>query len=170
MKSKYQPVQVANYIIWLAIHQHLKINYVKMMALLYLTQAAYLLEHSGQSLINDDDPFEKWTYLPVIQLVYDHFSIYGSRPLKHPEGYYVIPKVGFDARYVEFSPKQISMADRALIKKVFNSLKNIKVHKLLKLIRSEKLFQEKKRYATMPNQEIYQSFLHHPEYRIWERT
>lgn len=75
MKAPYNPIDVANYIVWRANAMGNPVTHLKLQKLLYYVVAKYLQTHN-KPLITED--VVKWQYGPVIKKVYHQFKILGS--------------------------------------------------------------------------------------------
>ncbi len=74
-QAPYNPIDVANYIVWRANELGKPVTHLKLQKLLYYVVAKYLQAH-GEYLINEN--VVKWQYGPVIKSVYHQFKISGS--------------------------------------------------------------------------------------------
>ena len=84
--APYNPIDVANYIVWRANELGKPVTHLKLQKLLYYVVAKYLQAHN-QHLI--DEKIVKWQYGPVVKSVYHQFKILGSLLIKEPTEYIV---------------------------------------------------------------------------------
>ena len=71
-------LELARYVIWYADENHVRITQLKLQKLLYFIQIEFIKQR-GTMLF--DDPFEAWTYGPVVRDVYYEYCSNGSLPL-----------------------------------------------------------------------------------------
>lgn len=73
------PVHVANNILKRGYDEKVEITPLKLQKLVYFVYKDYL-KKTGYPLFTE--PFETWTYGPVIPSIYAEFSSYGKKPIK----------------------------------------------------------------------------------------
>ncbi|WP_394261309.1 Panacea domain-containing protein [Moraxella boevrei] len=83
-KTQYNPIDVANYIVWRANAIEKPITHLKLQKLLYYVVAKYAKDHDTM-LINED--IVKWQYGPVAKSVYHYFKLYGHNEITKPIAY-----------------------------------------------------------------------------------
>lgn len=90
MKAPYNPIDVANYIVWRANAMGNPVTHLKLQKLLYYVVAKYAKTHK-QMLI--DEPIVKWQYGPVVKSVYHYFKLYGHGAITKPIAYLTSTKM-----------------------------------------------------------------------------
>lgn len=71
--------QVADFYIKLTQEHGDYISQLKLQKIIYYADAWYMVNHHGQSLIQED--FEAWIHGPVIRSIYQRFKSYGWQPI-----------------------------------------------------------------------------------------
>lgn len=83
-KIPYNPLDVANYIIWRANAIQKPVTHLKLQKLLYYVVAKFAKDNN-RLLINEN--IVKWQYGPVVKSVYHQFKLYGSQEIMAPVSY-----------------------------------------------------------------------------------
>lgn len=84
MNIPYNPIDVANYIVWRANNMKQPVTHLKLQKLLYYVVATYLQTHKSHLI---DETIVKWQYGPVVKSVYHQFKILGSLKITEPSEY-----------------------------------------------------------------------------------
>lgn len=84
MNAPYNPIDIANYIVWRAVKAGKPITQLKLQKLLYYVAAKYL-KMNGKPLFSE--PIQKWQFGPVVKSVYHHFKLHGNRTIDEPVAY-----------------------------------------------------------------------------------
>lgn len=119
-KSKYDALDIANYIVNYSIECDCPVSNLKLQKLLYYVQAASLVK-TGSSIFNDN--ISAWRYGPVVESVYHNFKVYVNKPIDER----IITKfVFFDFMATkEYDPKKIiKKNDRMLIENIVDSYRD----------------------------------------------
>ena len=58
-EQTYEPMDIANYLVSLALKKEKVITNLKLQKILFFVNAKYLLDHDGNSLMNES--FQRWT-------------------------------------------------------------------------------------------------------------
>lgn len=82
--TKFNAIDIANYIVWRANRVNQNITHLKLQKLLYYVIAKYL-KVNNQLLT--EEPICKWQYGPVLKTVYHQFKLYGNNVIKEPSVY-----------------------------------------------------------------------------------
>ena len=82
--TKFNAIDIANYIVWRANQDNLHVTHLKLQKLLYYVIAKYL-KVNNQLLT--EEPICKWQYGPVVKTVYHQFKLYGNDVIKEPSVY-----------------------------------------------------------------------------------
>lgn len=85
-KTQYNPIDVANYIVWRANAIEKPITHLKLQKLLYYVVAKHLQKYNHY-LITEN--IVKWQYGPVVKSVYHQFKILGSAPITELSEYMI---------------------------------------------------------------------------------
>lgn len=85
-QTQYNPIDVANYIVWRANAMQKPITHLKLQKLLYYVVAKYLQQYNHY-LITEN--IVKWQYGPVVKSVYHQFKILGSAPITELSEYII---------------------------------------------------------------------------------
>lgn len=97
MKAPYNPIDVANYIVWRANTMGNPVTHLKLQKLLYYVVARYLKE-TDTLLI--EERINKWQFGPVVKSVYHQFKLYGQSSIVKPSAYLVSHDV-FNLRFAD---------------------------------------------------------------------
>lgn len=173
MEKIYDPMDIANYLIYLANQAGKNITNLKLQKILYFVNAKYLVDNSGTPLMTEK--FERWAYGPVMYKVYSNFRNFGSQPITETAGTYAFKNGNpFAAEFKAFSPDLIDNGVKETAKCVFNTLIDEDPFKLVKYTHDEDIWSDykdeiKNREAPeYGNKELYDYFIENPQAQIWE--
>lgn len=83
-QAPYNPIDVANYIVWRANELGKPVTHLKLQKLLYYVVAKFVKDNNTL-LINED--VVKWRYGPVVKSVYHQFKLFGDQEIDAPVSY-----------------------------------------------------------------------------------
>lgn len=173
MDEVYDPMDIANYLIYLANQAEKNITNLKLQKILYFVNAKYLVDNSGAPLMTEK--FERWAYGPVMYKVYSNFRNFGSRAITEPAGIYIFKNADpFAAEFKPFDPESISENVKQTAKCVFDTLIDKDPFKLVEYTHKESIWSDykeaiKNREAPeYENKELYVYFIKNPQAQIWE--
>lgn len=83
-QAPYNPIDVANYIVWRANELGKPVTHLKLQKLLYYVVAKFAKDNNAL-LINED--IVKWRYGPVVKSVYHQFKLFGDQEIDAPVSY-----------------------------------------------------------------------------------
>lgn len=127
-QAPYNPIDVANYIVWRANKLGKPVTHLKLQKLLYYVVAKYLQTYDKHLI---DENVVKWQYGPVVKSVYHQFKILGS--LKITElSEYIESKEANDPFSVKWADVDGYVQDLAK-NNVFTSVANLVINDLLNL-------------------------------------
>lgn len=172
--KEYDAIDIANYVISKSKSYGDKITNLKLQKLLYFLQAAFLVEKS-KPLIKQ--PFERWSYGPVIADAYFFFNQFGYRQIEEPVARVDIKRIDgkMNIEKTEFDENSIDKADRKLIDEYYGQLYVFRAGQLVDLTHRQeawKKFDENGDIAghsapKYTNDEIVEAF-DNSENRIWK--
>ena len=172
-EQTYEPMDIANYLVRLALKKEKVITNLKLQKILFFVNAKYLLDHDGNSLMNES--FQRWTYGPVMQSVYENFRGFGSDQITKTQGKFVFnPSDPFNAKYEDFDENVIPDSVKKECGEVFDALIDYDPFVLVKFTHSEDLWSDYKKdilnRTALPynDQEIFEYFKDNPKEKIWE--
>ncbi|MBJ7633923.1 Panacea domain-containing protein [Weissella confusa] len=172
-RNAYDAIDVANYVILKSKVFNDKITNLKLQKVLYFLQAAFLTE-VHKSLIKE--PFERWSYGPVVPEVYKFFRKFGSNQIKTPVSSYTIDITkGFEVTEEPFDQSVISDEDKRLIDKFYEPMAPYTAGRLVDLTHKQESW---KKYTTngklnsdkippYSDKEIVESINENDEFKIW---
>lgn len=85
-QAPYNPIDVANYIVWRANELGKPVTHLKLQKLLYYVVAKYL-KQTNRPLISES--VSKWQFGPVVKSVYHQFKLYGQSLITEPSAYLI---------------------------------------------------------------------------------
>ena len=172
-RNAYDAIDVANYVILKSKDFNDKITNLKLQKVLYFLQASFLTE-LDKSLIKQ--PFERWTYGPVVPEAYRFFQKFESNQIKTPVSSYKIDITkGFEVTEEPFNKNVISDEDQGLIDKFYKPMVTYTAGNLVDLTHKQESW---KKYTTngkldshkLPpysDKEIVESINENDEFKIW---
>lgn len=117
----YRALQIANYIIQIALNTGEKITNLHLQKILYYLQVNELVT-TGSPLFNDD--MEKWRLGPVVPNVYHEYKGSGSQPISEIEREIIFDHDKMEVQFIDFNENHIEFEDRErfypLIMKLLN--------------------------------------------------
>lgn len=169
--TKYNPMDIANYLIWLAKDKGKDITNLKLQKI--FVNAKYLVDSKGAPLM--DQKFERWAYGPVMYSVYSNFRSFGSQPITEPAGTYVYGSDNpLEAQFKKFDPNKIEDKVKKIAGDVFDALIDKNPFDLVDYTHSETIWSkyrdeiQKRGAPDYENEELYKYFKSDSKARIWE--
>ncbi len=120
MKAPYNPIDVANYIVWRANAMGNPVTHLKLQKLLYYVVAKYLQTHDKHLI---DEKVVKWQYGPVIKSVYHSFKVFGQNLITAPKPYLTTTDV-FNLEFAEVEKINNDLNNDNKLKNVVNFVLN----------------------------------------------
>lgn len=117
----YRALQIANYIIKIALDKGEEITNLHLQKILYYLQVNELV-NMGTPLFNDD--MEKWRLGPVIPNVYHEYKGSGSQPIQKIEREIIFNDETMEIQFIDFDESHIDLLDRQRMEPLIYSLLN----------------------------------------------
>ena len=135
MKTPYNALDVAHYIIKYSNEHSYEISNLKLQELLYFVQALFLVMSNG-TIPCFKEEIKAWSFGPVVPKVYDEHKIYGSLEIPYSKTKYVLNKSLELEKYV-YDENIISEDDKSNINKVIEHFKDKSTYELVNLIHNQ---------------------------------
>lgn len=138
--SKYNAIDIGNFIVYLAAQKGKPINYSQLMKMIYYVVADYLQTYNELLF---DEPFYKHQFNPLAYTAYEHFKIYGNNPINKPIPQLINSDI-LNIKFENIDDKIAQMqADERLVEVanlVVDATLKLSHFQLLKLITTEKAY------------------------------
>src|SRR5699024_5022766 len=105
----YRAMQIANYVVHLALEKGITVTNLHLQKILYYLQAESLFR-TGKPLF--EDSIGKWSLGPVVSNVYHEYKEYGSQPIRGIADEIVFDEETMDINFVHFELNDISRGTR----------------------------------------------------------
>lgn len=105
----YRAMQIANYVVHLALERGITVTNLHLQKILYYLQAESLFR-TGNPLF--EDSIGKWRLGPVVSNVYHEYKEYGSQPISGIANEIVFDEETLDINFVQFDLNDISRETR----------------------------------------------------------
>ena len=132
MKTSYNALDVAHYIVKYSNEHNYEISNLKLQELLYFVQALFLVISNG-TISCFKEEIKAWPFGPVVPEVYDEYKIYGSLEIPYSKTKNVLNKSLELEKYV-YDENIISEDDKSNINKVIEHFKDKSTYELVNLI------------------------------------
>lgn len=163
----YRALQIANYVVSVALQMRKPITNLHLQKILYYLQAKELIS-DGMPLF--DDTIEKWRLGPVIPKVYHEYKEFGSQPIDDIATEIIFDDETFDIKIIKFNEDDIDNATKDKIKSDIITLLNENPFKLVDLTHEHSPWKDYKEFIEngkkgleYSNEEIYDFFTEFPE-------
>lgn len=117
----YRALQIANYIIKIALDKGEVVTNLHLQKILYYLQVNELVT-VGTPLFRDD--MEKWRLGPVVPNVYHEYKGSGSQPISDIEKEIVFDDETMEVKFIEFNENHIELSDREKTNPLITKLLN----------------------------------------------
>lgn len=163
----YRALQIANYVVHVALTNGLKITNLHLQKILYYLQAVSLV-YTGRLLFSG--VIEKWPLGPVVPDVYHEYKEYGSQPIKAIAREYVFNFDTMEIDTVDFDENTIRHEDRRTIEPLILQLLTLDPFELVNKTHEHSIWSDYKekiengsKGLCYTNEEIHEYFVKHPE-------
>lgn len=163
----YRAMQIANYVVHLALEKGIDVTNLHLQKILYYLQAESLYR-TDKPLFSDS--IGKWRLGPVVPDVYHEYKEYGSQPIREIANEIVFDEETMNVIYVEFDVDDISQEIRSNITQPIISLLSQNAFELVNKTHKHdpwSNYREKieggERGLEYTNDEIHKYFAQHPK-------
>ena len=135
MKTPYNALDIAHYIVKYSNEHNYEISNLKLQELLYFVQALFLVMSNGKIPCFKEE-IEAWSFGPVVPKVYDEYKVYGSLEIPYSKTKHVLNKSLELEEYV-YDENIISENDKLNINKVIEYFKDKSTYELVSLMHNQ---------------------------------
>jgi len=163
----YRAMQIANYVVHLALKKRYDVTNLHLQEILYFLQAESLYR-TKKPLFAEN--IEKWRLGPVIPEVHHEYKEYGSQPIAEVASEIIFDNETFDIKFVEFNEDDIEIETRERLKTSIITLLSKNPFELVDLThghtpwkRLRTRIEDGEKGLAYTNQELYEFFSKYPE-------
>lgn len=169
----YRPLQIANYVVYIAQRERMTITNLHLQKILYFLQANELIS-VGNALFRGN--IEKWRLGPVVPDVYHEYKEYGSQPIEEIATEVLFNEDNWNIEIISFDPNDIDIETRERIEPLIINMLGKSPFELVDETHSHEPWFRFKSDIEMgnsslcyTNEEISEYFLDYPE-KLYEVT